>query len=751
MKVGIITFHRALNYGAVLQAYALQQFLRKLDIDSEIIDYRSSYIETFYKPIKANPLKNPKMYLKEICYLLPNLKKRKKFERFIHTYIKTTRKIDSNEELKKLNKEFDYFITGSDQVWNYKWSGFDKAFFLEFANSEKKYSYAASFGFEKIPVEKEALYKKLLGDFQKISVRENTGKIIVKDLIKKDAVVDLDPSCLIEKEMWGKIAVRPKKAGYVLLYTLEKSDRLNIYAEDIAKKLGTEIVYISDAIKKTSTFKYKGFLSPAEFVGLFANAGYVVTNSFHGLMFSVIFEKEFCLQYQQRLGAPNSRLVDFVKEYQLENRILDSNGSIAQKEIDYARIKNSMQIKIQQAESYFGDIHKKNENVISIDSKDTCCGCRACEQICPKNAIMISKDQEGFLYPVVDHNLCVKCGRCANVCSFKQKKASSNCKKPLKTIIAFNNDEKCRMKSRSGGVFVAVSDLLLENDGIIYGADFNKDFSVQHKRATSKEMRNRFCGSKYVQSDTFNTYSQVFSDLKNGKEVLYSGTACQISGLKSYLMQKGITFPINTLVTIDIVCHGVMSPKIWQDNLKEIKNKFRGEISAVEFRDKSFGWNTHVETYLIDGHKYQSNRYTSIFYDHAGLRPSCYNCPYTSIERYSDITLADAWGIKKVAPEIDSAKGVSLVIINSETGMNLIKRASKALFQKEVALENMMQPNLMRPTELPANRSVFWKKYEEKGYSYIADQCEKNQKRIRNKNIMKATIVKVLRKSHLKK
>ena len=230
MKVGIITFHRALNYGAVLQAYALQLFLKELNIESDIIDYRCPYIEEFYKPVKANPFRAPKMYIRELIYALPNISKRKKFEGFIAKNIKTSDAVCSREDLKALNSKYDYFIAGSDQVWNSKWSNFDKTFFLDFADPPKKYSYAASFGFDEVPKNEEATYEKLLADFQAISVRETTGVTIVDKLLHRKALVASDPSCLICKDEWKKIAATPKDSGYVLLYTLEKSDKLMSYA-----------------------------------------------------------------------------------------------------------------------------------------------------------------------------------------------------------------------------------------------------------------------------------------------------------------------------------------------------------------------------------------------------------------------------------------------------------------------------------------------------------------------------------------
>ena len=751
VKIGIITYHRALNYGAVLQAYALQKALMDIGIDSDVIDYRSEYIEYFYKPIKANPLKRPKMFLRELFFASSNSKKRKNFDTFINRYLNTSRTVCTQAELKALNDKYDLFITGSDQVWNLKWSGFDKAYFLDFAESSKKYSYAASFGFDAIPSGEEATYKKLLSDFEAISVRENTGRKIVDELLQKDARIDVDPTCLLTKADWESVCVKPSESGYVLVYTLEKSDELMAFAQNLAREQNKKVVLIADALRKTYDFEYKGFLSPSEFVGLFANADYVVTNSFHGLMFSVIFEKEFCIQYQKRANAPNSRLIDFIRDYGLESRVFSNSKDPCEK-IDYEDVKTRMKSKADESIQYLLSMTEKKESnrVILPVAKEKCCGCRACEQSCPKKAIHMRSDEEGFLYPVINYNACISCKRCLNVCAFKERECPDTLSKMPKAVVAYLKDENERMKSRSGGVFAAVSDYVLDHGGVVYGVAFTTDLSVCHIRTEDKNARDALRGSKYVQSDTRNTFSEVLDDLSGGKIVLYSGTACQIDGLLHFLSAQKAKYERTHLITIDIVCHGVMSPKIWKDNLDEIANRNCGQVERANFRDKSFGWDTHIESYTMGEKTVCSERYTSIFYEHCGLRPACYRCPYATTERLADITLADAWGAKRAVSEWDSSKGISLIMLNSAKGAELFGKAAESLTFKEVELNRMMQPNMRAPTKMPENRSRFWNEYSQYGFSYIADKCVKNQMRIRRSNRLKGRIVKCMKAIHLK-
>ena len=748
MKIGIITYHRALNYGAVLQTYALQQFLKSLNIDCDVIDYKCPYIDNFYKPIKANPIKESKTFLKESVFYPLNSKKRNRFNCFINKFIKLSRPITSREELDKINDEYDFFVPGSDQVWNCKWNGFDKTYFLDFADSNKKYSYSASFGFDEIPEEYRAEYKKLLSDFQGLSVREKTGKNILDSLFEKDVNVNIDPSCLLSKTQWQEVASAPKSdEKYVLVYLLDKSEELIKFAEKLAKERGLKVKFIADAIKKKYDFEYMGFLSPSEFVGLFEKADYVVTNSFHGLMFSVIFEKEFCLQYQKNSGAPNSRLKDFLSEFGLESRLLE-NINITDNGIDYSDIKNKLEAEKEKSKAYFMKIAA---SCLVPQNKDKCSGCKACENICPKNAITMTEDEEGFMYPSIDRSLCVSCKKCVDVCQYYDFEKKYNLQYPRNFIAGYNNDEKIRQKSRSGGAYVALSNYILSNGGIVYGASLMPDMSVRHTRAASFEERDSHCGSKYVLSDVNDTYAEALNDLKNGRLVLYSGTACQIAGLLSFLRGKNDKNYEKNLYSVDIICHGAVSPLIWQDNVKEMEKRCKSKIVYADFRDKSFGWDSHIESYLTESKdSFSERRYTSVFYGNSALRPACYNCQFASLNRVSDITLADAWGVKKDRPEWDASKGVSLVMLNTEKATELFNRVKSELTYEQVDINNYMQPNMKHPTEKPSDRDTFWKIYNSKGYSAVADRCYAEYTKIERQNKIKGKIVKILRKLHLK-
>lgn len=232
--------------------------------------------------------------------------------------------------------------------------------------------------------------------------------------------------------------------------------------------------------------------------------------------------------------------------------------------------------------------------MIEIKNKADCCGCTACNAVCPHDAITMRPDAMGFLYPVVDKDKCIDCGLCEKVCAFNDHyDISLNLPEPL-AYAARHKDMDEIMKSRSGAAFAAISDYVLENGGIVYGAGYAEHFRVVHKRAITKEQRDEFRGSKYVQSDLRGVFRQVKQDLKGGLQVLFSGTPCQTAGLNSFIGRKLRT----NLILVDIVCHGVPSPYLWRDYLAYIEKKHGDKIAWVNFRDKElFGWAAHRETF----------------------------------------------------------------------------------------------------------------------------------------------------------
>ncbi|MFQ7268040.1 MAG: Coenzyme F420 hydrogenase/dehydrogenase, beta subunit C-terminal domain [Paraprevotella clara] len=354
--------------------------------------------------------------------------------------------------------------------------------------------------------------------------------------------------------------------------------------------------------------------------------------------------------------------------------------------------------------------------MIKITDKSQCCGCTACASVCAHDAITMQPDAMGFLYPMADETKCVECGLCEKVCAFNDNYDTSlNFPQP-DAYAARHKDMEEVKTSRSGAAFIALSDYVLEQGGVVYGVGYTDHFRVIHKRATTKEQRDEFKGSKYVQSDLAGVFRQVKKDLKDGLTVMFSGTPCQTAGLNSYIGKK----LREKLILVDIVCHGVPAPYLWRDYIAYLEKKQGDKICWVNFRDKQkFGWAAHHETFkFVKGGGKMS--FTYLFYQHIMFRPSCGKCHYANTKRPSDITIADFWGWEKTDPNINADnKGVSLVLVNTEKGRELFEAVKDQMTVIPAKLEDCLQPNLCRPSLESHLRCKFEKDYRKYGFKYV--------------------------------
>lgn len=340
-KIGMISFHRAINYGAILQVYALQEKVNELGAECTILDYRNEKLESHHKEMKLSDCKEIKDY---IIYFLLHKNYNEKFHafrNFSYKYLNMSKPYYSAKELEKVEDEYDRFITGSDQVWNFSISNLDPAYFLSFNKGAfKKNSYAASFGVNSLPEKYKDKYYNLLKEFNYLSVREQQGAKIISKLFRKDVQVVLDPTLLISKEEWFKLSKDYfSKNKYILVYAFGGSKNIMDLAKNISKKTGYKVVWISNTYKKSINIKYVKSAGPEEFLGLFKNAEYIITNSFHGTALSINFNKQFFTELLPESKGTNSRMEDILELFKLENRIItSSNSSVIDIPIDYTEV-----------------------------------------------------------------------------------------------------------------------------------------------------------------------------------------------------------------------------------------------------------------------------------------------------------------------------------------------------------------------------------------------------------------------------
>ena len=341
--------------------------------------------------------------------------------------------------------------------------------------------------------------------------------------------------------------------------------------------------------------------------------------------------------------------------------------------------------------------------MISIEKKD-CCGCESCAQVCPFGCIEMVADKEGFKYPKVDTKKCTNCHLCEKSCpSVREMNKNENVpenKQVLDSFFAQNKGDE-RLESSSGGIFALLANKILSEGGVIFGAAFDENWSVQHTECKSADELHRLMGSKYVQSRANGSFVKTEEYLQAGKKVLYTGTACQIAGLKAFLGRE-----YDNLYTVDVLCHGVPSPKVWDLYVKELSAKYSSEISRITFRDKSLGWHKYSfrvdfkngDTYSVD---HSFDPYMNLFVHDFILRPSCHSCKYKEVPRLSDITIGDAWGIESMKPEMDDDRGTSVILCNSQKGKELIKDISISLNLDHCGLDSVFNPRANSKVPVP--------------------------------------------------
>lgn len=359
-----------------------------------------------------------------------------------------------------------------------------------------------------------------------------------------------------------------------------------------------------------------------------------------------------------------------------------------------------------------------------VDKKD-CCGCGACAQRCPRKCISMQTDKEGFVYPVVDTTKCSDCGLCNKVCPVINQQAEQH---PIATYAAINSNNMVRELSSSGGIFTLLAQETINNGGIVFGAVFNEDWEVEHIYVDNANDLKRLRGSKYVQSNIGNSYSMAEKFLKEGKEILFSGTPCQVAGLKKYLRKE-----YKNLKTVDFVCHGTPSPLVWKKYLEEIcRINNISNITDIQFRNKAEGWKNYsfqIKYTNNNGDEQEfreiqnENLFMKCFLSNLCLRPSCHQCPARSGKSGSDITLGDLWGAAQICPEMDDDKGLSLVMMRKEQEL---PKSDRIEIPYNEALK--YNPSISTNVAVPHKRSKFFRLAHKNGVCVATETCTKQNK-----------------------
>lgn len=406
--------------------------------------------------------------------------------------------------------------------------------------------------------------------------------------------------------------------------------------------------------------------------------------------------------------------------------------------------------------------------MISITDKHNCCGCAACVQACPKHCISLSEDDEGFLYPYADSSVCIDCGLCEKVCPVLNQASADE--QPLKVLACKNKDEEIRRNSSSGGVFTLLAENVIRAGGIVFGAEYDDNWEVKHGYTYTIEGLTRLRTSKYVQSRMEDNYIEAKAFLRQGRLVMFVGTSCQIAGLRNYLRHD-----YDNLLTVDVICHGTPSPKVWRSYLEYIKARkgFAGKntvfsslksvpvITGINFRDKCVGWKKFSFSVTLaeasaDGdknsvflsHILSEDTYMRSFLSNLNLRPSCYHCPAKGGKSHSDITLADYWGIWNQHPEFDDDKGIGLTIVHTQKGLKALDMAKMETIEVTMEEGTMSNPSYYNPVAEPPKRNLFFKRFNNgDDFDTIVDDLLRIPLSVKVKCFIKRHIKKIIKSS----
>lgn len=690
-KIGLMTWFSYDNYGSVLQAYALNEVISSKNNEVKIINYeprnRKKTIFDLSFKYYINQLLE-KISWKKNGYIKKNIED--KYSIFRKKYFTLTDKCDGYTDLKKVSENFDCVVCGSDQIWSPL--AYDENYYLSFAESTKKIAYAPSFGVNQIK-NKQLLARiiKIVNEFDTLSVREVVGRDILAQCNNKNIEVVLDPTLLLDSNDWKqKMEIRTNSKKYIFCYFLGKNIKYFKIAEKIAKKLNMEL-YVVPINKQSLNKKYNVLenCGPKEFVEYIYNASLVLTDSYHGMLFSLNFNKPFIIFKRfkdKKNSSQNSRIYNIIKKFKLENCLY--NNSLKnipnEKNMDFAYINKILKEERKKSISYLENSINCNDENCSISSKITkmCTGCGMCAAMCPKRCINVVKNEYGFLEYKINEKECINCGLCKKVCA-QCRNESINIKNK-RLFAGKSKKDSIVYKSSSGAIAYELCEYAIKQNFPVIGCTYDNNENIaKHIIVNNNEEIRKLSGSKYLQSYTVNAFEKI-KDLERGMII---GTPCQIASVDNYLK---LNKKRENFILVDLICHGVPTYNLWQKLITKI-----GEINNVNFRSKEKGW--HKIILSLNNKKVSNNNFFNFFNQGLVYNRSCYECNYRSTS-CADIRLGDFWGNKYLGDSL----GMNMIITVTDKGKKVIKDLEKSkVFIKEESINDYFLFQQSKNTAIP--------------------------------------------------
>lgn len=727
-------YYKNYNYGGMLQGYALHKAITDLGYSVDLVSYD---VGANPNPVYPGLRQQVKQYgifsatekagekaIGKCRFMISDLLEERTalFNRFMEDTGANTEVYDDADSV-KLPEQYKAFISGSDQVWNP--NAVRNLYLQTFIDDpERKISYAASIGRDSFSEREAAVLIPALRKFGSLSVREKTARDLLEKYLDKPVVTSLDPTMLLGSEEWDEAAAKPLVSGrYALVYFFSDSLEVRKKAEDFCKKHGMEMVMIPYAKQEYDLTDAAGpgrriaKAGPREFVSLISGAEFVLTDSFHGAVFSLIYRKPFAVFERNKSGhvSMNSRLYDLLELFDESRRLIDA-GSIDRleslREVDGEKISAIMERERERSLDYLDNAIKgavkacdeKKPVTCVLSDEEKCTGCGACESVCPTGAVSMGYNRNGFAIPVIDAAKCVHCGKCLRTCPVQGKPLELNMPGACYGAYAVNEN----MESASGGVGGVLAKRWSQQGNTVYGSAYGENLHVSVMRADSANETEIFRGSKYVQSDMKGICREVAEDLSCGRRVLFTGTPCQIAGVRAAVREL-CPEKADALYTAEIICHGTPSPGMFRSYLDWIWERYGQKAEKIRFRsreedpDRDFMMKIGFENGNEMTQSGFKDPYYRLFMSAEWFRKSCYRCPFAQKERAADLTMGDFWNPERLSDRFGRGRRLSVVLVNSGKGQELLDLIAADISSEGTDWETAAEgnPNLFRPTHRP--------------------------------------------------